>query len=229
MLFQHHHMECYLVHCFLHSWMSQSVWDATVARNVEAFCAAYGTARHLALCNVGLQRPTLDPNLVRKLLLLLPTQISLVSTVKSLRRMLRTDRHKVTRPFCVRRANKEHDSLLKHFGLPFSRYFTCSFQLVLLLRCLTLGICRIVRRVCPLAAVSYRLNSFGTYEANKNVTICFNWPPLWSSGQSAWLQTWVRFPALPDFLRSSSSAKGSTQPREDNWEATWKDSSGSSL
>jgi hypothetical protein len=32
------------------------------------------------------------------------------------------------------------------------------------------------------------------------------WPPLWSSGQSSWLQiqrSRVRFPALPDFLRSS--------------------------
>jgi hypothetical protein len=27
---------------------------------------------------------------------------------------------------------------------------------------------------------------------------------------------WVRFPALPDFLRSSGSGTGSTQPREDN-------------
>jgi hypothetical protein len=32
-------------------------------------------------------------------------------------------------------------------------------------------------------------------------------PPLWSSGQ---------FPALPDFLRSSGSGTGSTQPREYN-------------
>jgi hypothetical protein len=49
-------------------------------------------------------------------------------------------------------------------------------------------------------------------------------PPLWSSGQSSWLQilrSWVRFPALPDFLRSSGSGTGSTQPREDNWGATW--------
>jgi hypothetical protein len=41
-------------------------------------------------------------------------------------------------------------------------------------------------------------------------------PPLWSSGQSFWLQiqgSWVRFPALPDFLRSSGSGTGSTQPR----------------
>jgi hypothetical protein len=38
-------------------------------------------------------------------------------------------------------------------------------------------------------------------------------------GQSSWLQTQrsrVRFPPLPDFLRSSRSGTGSTQPREDN-------------
>jgi hypothetical protein len=32
----------------------------------------------------------------------------------------------------------------------------------------------------------------------------------------------VRFPVLPDFLRSSGSGKGSTQPREYNWGDTWK-------
>jgi hypothetical protein len=37
-------------------------------------------------------------------------------------------------------------------------------------------------------------------------------PPLWSSGKSSRL----RFPALPDFLSSSGSGTGSTQPREDN-------------
>jgi len=45
-----------------------------------------------------------------------------------------------------------------------------------------------------------------------------HWPPLWSSGQSFWLQiqrSRVRFPALPDFLSSSGSGTGSTQPRED--------------
>jgi len=44
-------------------------------------------------------------------------------------------------------------------------------------------------------------------------------PPLWSSGQSFWLQiqrSRVRFPALPDFLSSSGSGTGSTQPREMN-------------
>jgi hypothetical protein len=51
-------------------------------------------------------------------------------------------------------------------------------------------------------------------------------PPLWSSGHSFWLQIqmfWVRFPALPDFQRSSGSGTGSTQPREDNWGATWRE------
>ena len=44
-------------------------------------------------------------------------------------------------------------------------------------------------------------------------------PPLWSSGQSFWLKiqrSRVRFPALPDFLSSSGSGTGSTQPREVN-------------
>jgi hypothetical protein len=54
--------------------------------------------------------------------------------------------------------------------------------------------------------------------------IKISWPPLWSSGQSFWLQihrSRVRFPALPDFLKSRGSGTGSTQPREDNWGATW--------
>jgi hypothetical protein len=44
-------------------------------------------------------------------------------------------------------------------------------------------------------------------------------PPLWSSGQSSRLQIQryrVRFPALPDFLKSCGYGTGSTQPREDN-------------
>ena len=42
---------------------------------------------------------------------------------------------------------------------------------------------------------------------------------LWSSGQSFWLQiqrSRVRSPAPPDFLSSSGSGTGSTQPREVN-------------
>jgi hypothetical protein len=44
---------------------------------------------------------------------------------------------------------------------------------------------------------------------------CQGQPPLWSSGQSSWVETQrspVRFPALPDFLSSSGSGNGSTQP-----------------
>jgi hypothetical protein len=58
------------------------------------------------------------------------------------------------------------------------------------------------------------------------------WQPLCSSGQSSWLQIQrprVRFPGLPDFLRSSGSGTGSTQPREYNWRAAWKKISGSGL
>jgi hypothetical protein len=57
-------------------------------------------------------------------------------------------------------------------------------------------------------------------------------PHLWSSGHRFWLQiqrSWVRFPALPNFLRSSEFGTGSTQPREDNRGATWKKSRGSGL
>jgi hypothetical protein len=56
-------------------------------------------------------------------------------------------------------------------------------------------------------------------------TISTERPPLvgevsaWFSSQSSRLQiqtSRVRFPALPDFPRSSGSGTGSTQPREDN-------------
>jgi len=67
----------------------------------------------------------------------------------------------------------------------------------------------------------YRLR----YPAHKIIIyITYIWPPLWSSGQSFWLQiqrSRVRSPARPDFLSSSGSGTGSTQPREVNWVATW--------
>jgi hypothetical protein len=65
-----------------------------------------------------------------------------------------------------------------------------------------------------------------------NFTNIAKWPPLWSSSHSSWLQiqrSRIRFPALPDFLRSSGPGPGSTQPREYNWGATWKKNSGSGL
>jgi hypothetical protein len=44
----------------------------------------------------------------------------------------------------------------------------------------------------------------------------------WSEYLAADPELRVRFPALPDFLRSSGSGTGFTQPREYNWAATWK-------
>ena len=61
----------------------------------------------------------------------------------------------------------------------------------------------------------YHLDNTIEYKA----TACVSRPPLWSSGQSFWLQiqrSRVRFPALPDFLSSSGSGTGSTKPREVN-------------
>jgi hypothetical protein len=54
----------------------------------------------------------------------------------------------------------------------------------------------------------------GTWKISNDLYL--NGPPLWSS--SSWLLTqrsWVRFPALPNFLSNSGSRMGSTQPRED--------------
>jgi hypothetical protein len=56
--------------------------------------------------------------------------------------------------------------------------------------------------------------------------VSFSGPPLWSSDQSSWLQTQryrVGFPGLPDFLSSSGSGTGSTQPREVKLGATSKE------
>jgi hypothetical protein len=51
---------------------------------------------------------------------------------------------------------------------------------------------------------------------------CFTWPSLRSEFLATDPEVRVRFPALPDFLRSSGSGTGSTQPREYNWGAVWK-------
>jgi hypothetical protein len=39
---------------------------------------------------------------------------------------------------------------------------------------------------------------------------------LWPEFMATDLEVWVRFPTLPDSLRSTGSATGSTQPREYN-------------
>jgi hypothetical protein len=71
------------------------------------------------------------------------------------------------------------------------------------------------------------------FSAKTSIAISIiSWPPLWASDQSSWLQiqrSRIRFPALPDFLRSSGSGTGFTHPREDNWGTAWKKSSGSGL
>jgi hypothetical protein len=55
-------------------------------------------------------------------------------------------------------------------------------------------------------------------------------PPLWSSGQSSWLQIRRQgFDSRHYQKKSSGSGTGSTQPREYNWGATWQKSSGSCL
>jgi hypothetical protein len=57
-------------------------------------------------------------------------------------------------------------------------------------------------------------------------------PPLWSRGQSSWLQiqrSGFDFRSYQFFLRSSGSGTGSTQPCEYNWGATWQKSIGSCL
>jgi hypothetical protein len=74
---------------------------------------------------------------------------------------------------------------------------------------------------------SHRPFSFAVIQ----VALHIRGPPLWSSGQkflTTHPEARVRFPVLPDFLRSGSGT-GSTQHREYNWGATWSKRSGSCL
>ena len=84
--------------------------------------------------------------------------------------------------------------------------------------------------VCQIISFSFFLLLFFLFHAAQEaasvnvyhefyVILSNSGPPLWSSGQSLWLQiqrSRVRFPALPDFLSNSGSGTGSTQPREVN-------------
>jgi hypothetical protein len=57
-------------------------------------------------------------------------------------------------------------------------------------------------------------------------------PPLWSSGQSSWpriQKSGFDSQSYKIFLKNSESGIGSAQPREYNWGATWKKSSGSGI
>ena len=79
-----------------------------------------------------------------------------------------------------------------------------------------------LRERAPQYYVSRALSCLVGVDLPTSVSVVFGYqeePPLWSSGQSFWLQTQrsrFRSPALPDFLSSSGSGTGSTQPREVN-------------
>jgi hypothetical protein len=80
------------------------------------------------------------------------------------------------------------------------------------------------QRICIVLPVRYELNLY---------MLCRSRPPLWSSGQSSWLQILrprIPFPALPHLPRSSGSGTRSTQHRKYNRGAIWnKKNSGSGL
>jgi hypothetical protein len=61
-----------------------------------------------------------------------------------------------------------------------------------------------------------------TWGSDQVSNMCSFWPPLWSIGQSSWLQ--IRRPEFDSRhyqKKSSGSGAWSTQPCEYNWGATW--------
>jgi hypothetical protein len=68
----------------------------------------------------------------------------------------------------------------------------------------------------PLDLLCGHLNRFPADAPNQLCScVSYQRPPLWSSGQSSWLQTQrsrVRFPTLPHFLSNSGFGTWSTHP-----------------
>jgi hypothetical protein len=86
------------------------------------------------------------------------------------------------------------------------------------------GLCSWCFVLCALQAVPlvflFYLFSLPLSSYNMNESILR--PPLWSSGQSSWLQMRrPRFDSRHYQKKSSGSGTGSAQPREYNWGATW--------
>jgi hypothetical protein len=78
---------------------------------------------------------------------------------------------------------------------------------------------------------SWLQNGYVLFPVRYELNLCYveeSRPPLWSEFFATDPVARVRFPALPE-KKSSESGTGSTQPREYNWGATWKKSSGSCL
>jgi len=91
--------------------------------------------------------------------------------------------------------------------------FVCVY--VCMYVCMCVYVCMYVYMYVCVCLCIYRL--FQEECARLRESVPYVRPPLWSSGQSFWLQiqrSRVRSPALPDFLSSSGSGTGSTQPRE---------------
>jgi hypothetical protein len=64
--------------------------------------------------------------------------------------------------------------------------------------------CVLLEKHCT-RIIFYSFKTADQILVNRFLTV-MNWPPLWCSGQ----RSWVRFPVLPDFLRSGGSGTGFT-------------------
>ena len=103
--------------------------------------------------------------------------------------------------------------LVRFSGLVYRERVYCCMRCA----CLTGGVCG--AGVIRCTSGSMPVMGRSVYGWRFNVKLATYRPPLWSSGQSFWLQiqrSRVRSPALPDFLSSSGSGTGSTQSREVN-------------